>query len=81
MDRLTEYQLSILRDILEGKVMLRGRLDRYWWTDTGKLCSPVARGLMLKGLLQTVYVNSTRDKVEITEAGRMALLNNANKEE
>ncbi|EGT0627448.1 hypothetical protein [Citrobacter freundii] len=81
MAKLTEYQLSTLCDIQDGKVMLRGRIDRYWWADTGKLCSPVARGLMLKGLIQTVYVNSTREKVEITEAGRMALLSGVSKEE
>ncbi|HFK4116311.1 TPA: hypothetical protein ACG1U5_004862 [Klebsiella aerogenes] len=73
MAKLTDYQLNTLRAISEGQVMLRGRFDRYWWESTDTLCSAVARSLKSKGLIKTVYLNSARDKVELTEAGRQAL--------
>lgn len=73
MAKLTDYQLNTLRAISEGQVMLRGRFDRYWWESTDTLCSAVARRLKSKGLIKTVYLNSARDKVELTEDGRQAL--------
>lgn len=53
--------------------MLRGPFDKYWWQDSDKLCSVVARRLRSKGYIRTVYLNSARDKVEITKAGLLAL--------
>lgn len=73
MAKLTDYQVNTLRAINEGKVMLRGRFDRYWWNDSDTLCSAVARRLKSKGLITTVYLNSVRDKVELTESGRKVI--------
>ncbi|EQB4319514.1 hypothetical protein ACYJ2I_004067 [Enterobacter hormaechei] len=73
MAKLTDYQINTLRAIHEGKVMLRGRFDRYWWSESDTLCSAVAKRLKSKGLIKTVYLNSVRDKVELTEAGRQTL--------
>ncbi|EAY5145612.1 hypothetical protein FE298_10645 [Salmonella enterica subsp. salamae serovar 47:z:e,n,x,z15] len=73
MAKLTDYQVNTLRAINEGKVMLRGKFDHYWWSDSDTLCSVVARRLKSKGLIKTVYLNSVRDKVELTEAGRQAV--------
>lgn len=70
MAKLTPYQLNTLRALKEGNVMLRGRFDKYWWQDSDTLCSAVARRLKSKGLIKTVYLNSVRDKVELTDAGR-----------
>lgn len=53
--------------------MLRGKFERYWWSDSDTLCSAVARRLKSKGLIKTVYVNSVRDKVELTESGRKVI--------
>lgn len=69
MAKLTDYQRNTLRAIGEGQVMLRGRFDRYWWESTDTLCSAVARRLKSKGLIKTVYLNSVRDRVELTAAG------------
>lgn len=69
MAKLTDYQRNTLRAISEGQVMLRGKLDRYWWESTDTLCSAVARRLKSKGLIKTVYLNSVRDRVELTVAG------------
>jgi len=73
MAKLTEHQANTLRAINEGKVMLRGKFERYWWSDSDTLCSAVARRLKSKGLIKTVYVNSVRDKVELTESGRKVI--------
>lgn len=69
MAKLTDYQRNTLRAISEGQVMLRGKFDRYWWESTDTLCSAVARRLKSKGLIKTVYLNSIRDRVELTAAG------------
>lgn len=69
MAKLTDYQRNTMRAISEGQVMLRGRFDRYWWESTDILCSAVARRLKSKGLIKTVYLNSIRDRVELTAAG------------
>jgi len=73
MAKLTNYQINTLRAISEGELMLRGRFDRYFWNATDTLCSAVARRLRSKGLIKVVYLNSIRDKVELTDAGRAAL--------
>ncbi|MCJ7341785.1 hypothetical protein LPQ20_20825 [Klebsiella pneumoniae] len=73
MAKLTDHQINTLRAIHEGKVMLRGKFERYWWNDSDTLCTAVARRLKSKGLIKAVYLNSVRDKVELTEAGRQAL--------
>lgn len=73
MAKLTDYQLNTLRAISEGKVMLRGKFDRYWWESTDTLCSAVARRLKSKGLIKTVFLNSVRDRVELTAAGAQVL--------
>lgn len=73
MARLTDYQRNTLRAISEGQVMLRGQFDRYWWESTDTLCSAVARRLKSKGLIKTVYLNSIRDRVELTAAGILAI--------
>ncbi|MEB6632762.1 hypothetical protein [Kluyvera cryocrescens] len=69
MAKLTDYQRNTLRAISEGQVMLRGKFDRYWWGSNNTLCSAVARRLKSKGLIKTVYLNSIRDRVELTSAG------------
>lgn len=71
--KLTLYQRRTLQAIHAGKIMLRGRYDRYFWNDSDQLCSAVARRLKSKGLIKTVYLNSVRDKVELTPAGRQAV--------
>jgi hypothetical protein len=73
MAKLTDYQRNTLLAINEGKVMLRGRFDRYWWEDTDTLCSAVARRLKSKGLIKTVYMNSVRDEVKLTSTGHAAI--------
>ena len=73
MAKLTAYQLNTLQALKEGNVMLRGLFDKYWWQDSDTLCSAVARRLKSKGLIKTVYLNSVRDKVELTDAGRQLL--------
>lgn len=73
MARLTDYQRNTLLAINEGQVMLRGQFDRYWWESTDTLCSAVARRLKSKGLIKTVYLNSIRDRVELTAAGILAI--------
>lgn len=73
MAKLTDYQFNTLRAISEGQVMLRGRFDRYWWASTDTLCSAVARRLKSKGLIKTVYLNSVRDRVELTAAGHRTI--------
>ncbi|QGF20937.1 hypothetical protein JT354_gp30 [Serratia phage JS26] len=68
--KLTAYQKETLQALADGQVMLRGKFDRYWWESNDHLCSVVARRLKSKGLIRTVYLNSVRDKVELTPAGK-----------
>lgn len=72
--KLTKRQVETLREIANGRTMLRGRFDRYWWQDSDELCSMVARRLRSKGLIRTVYLSATRDVVQITGAGESELL-------
>lgn len=76
--KLTAYQKETLQALADGQVMLRGKFDRYWWQDNDNLCTVVARRLKSKGLIRTVYLNSVRDKVELTPAGK-ALIEKAEK--
>ena len=73
MAKLTNYQFETLKAIDNGRVMLRGAYDRFWWQDDDNLCSAVAHRLRSKGLIKTVYLNSVRDVVKITDAGRSLL--------
>lgn len=73
MARITKYQLKTLKSIESGDVMLRGPFDRYWWQSSDKLCSVVGRRLRSKGFIRAVYLNSVRDKIELTNAGRAIL--------
>lgn len=66
---LTKRQVETLREISNGRTMLRGRFDLYWWQDSDELCTMVARRLRSKGLIRTVYISATRDVVQITGAG------------
>lgn len=73
MSKLTKHQFEILKAINNGRVMLRGVYDRFWWQDDDNLCSVVAHRLRSRGLIKTVYLNSVRDVVKITDAGRAVL--------
>jgi hypothetical protein len=73
MAKLTNYQRNTLKAIDSGAVMLRAKFDRYFWQESDQLCSAVGRRLKSKGLIRTVYLNSVRDKVELTNAGRAEL--------
>lgn len=68
--KVTAYQKETLQALADGQGMFRGKFDRYWWEGQDKLCSAVARRLKSKGLIRTVYLNSVRDKVELTPAGK-----------
>lgn len=72
--KLTKRQAETLQEIANGRTMLRGRFDRYWWQDSDELCTMVARRLRSKGLIRTVYLSATRDVVQITAAGESELL-------
>lgn len=72
--KLTKRQVETLREISNGRTMLRGRFDRYWWQDSDELCTMVARRLRSNGLIRTVYLSATRDVVQITVAGESELL-------
>lgn len=72
--KLTKRQAETLREISNGRTMLRGRFDRYWWQDSDELCSMVARRLRSKGLIRNVYLSATRDVVQVTVAGESELL-------
>lgn len=72
--KLTKRQVETLKAIDNGRTMLRGRFDRYWWQDSDELCSMVARRLRTKGLIRTLYLSATRDVIQLTEAGKSALL-------
>ncbi|WKW35210.1 hypothetical protein [Escherichia phage M01] len=72
--KLTKRQAETLREIANGRTMLMGRFDRYWWQDSDELCTMVARRLRSKGLIRTVYLNAARDVVQITGAGESELL-------
>lgn len=72
--KLTKRQAETLREISNGRTMLRGRFDRYWWQDSDELCSMVARRLRSKGLIRTVYLSATRDEVQLTGTGESELL-------
>lgn len=72
--KLTKRQADTLQEIVNGRTMLRGRFDRYWWQDSDELCTMVARRLRSKGLIRTVYLSATRDVVQITVAGESELL-------
>lgn len=72
--KLTKRQVETLREISNGRTMLRGRFDRYWWQDSDELCTMVARRLRSKGLIRTVYLSATRDVVQTTAAGESELL-------
>ena len=72
--KLTKRQVDTLREISNGRTMLRGRFDRYWWQDSDELCTMVARRLRSKGLIRTVYLSATRDVVQVTVAGESELL-------
>ncbi len=72
--KLTKRQMETLREISNGRTMLRGRFDRYWWQDSDELCTMVARRLRSKGLIRTVYLSATRDVVQLTGTGESELL-------
>lgn len=72
--KLTKRQAETLREISNGRTMLRGRFDRYWWQDSDELCTMVARRLRSKGFIRTMYLSATRDVVQITGAGESELL-------
>lgn len=72
--RLTKRQAETLKAIDNGRTMLRGRFDRYWWQDSDELCTMVARRLRTKGLIRTLYLSAARDVIQLTEAGKSALL-------
>lgn len=72
--KLTKRQAETLREIANGRTMLRGRFDRYWWQDSDELCTMTARRLRSKGLIRTVYLNAARDVVHITGVGESELL-------
>lgn len=71
---LTKRQVETLKAIDNGRTMLRGRFDRYWWQDSDELCSMVARRLRTKGLIRTLYLSAARDAIQLTEAGKSELL-------
>lgn len=69
MAKLTQYQIDTLVALHDGAVMLRGELDSYFWQDSNKRCSVVARNLAAKGLIRNVYINHSRDLVKLTDKG------------
>lgn len=69
MAKLTSYQINTLKDLRDGAIMLRGEFDSYFWQESNKRCSAVARNLASKGFIRNVYLNRSRDLVELTEKG------------
>jgi hypothetical protein len=80
MAKLTDYQFNVLKALSDGKVILRGPRDIYFWEDNDSRCSVVARRLVSKGYVRPVFLNALRDSVELTDAGRQVLMNELAKE-
>ena len=79
MEKLTKPQRYFLQQIANGHKVMKCAFNQYRWVADHAACTQMGRSMYRKNLIKVIPVNATRSDVELTDAGRAALVDSIDK--